>query len=84
MAFRFNLATTTYLHVFAKAILGWPFDEILTYSLYVRIFLAGKKVMQIALGRSSADEAKTGLHKLSKVTFSFLNTWHIIQSTPFL
>lgn len=31
-----------------------------------RIFLAGKKVMQIALGRSSADEAKTGLHKLSK------------------
>jgi mRNA turnover protein 4 len=49
-----------------------------------RIFLAGKKVMQIALGRSPADEAKTGLHKLSKVTFSFLNTWHIIQSTPFL
>uniref|UniRef100_A0A0E0RCM1 Ribosome assembly factor mrt4 n=1 Tax=Oryza rufipogon TaxID=4529 RepID=A0A0E0RCM1_ORYRU len=32
-----------------------------------RIFLAGKKVMQIALGRSPADEAKTGLHKLSKV-----------------
>jgi mRNA turnover protein 4 len=31
-----------------------------------RIFLAGKKVMQIALGRSPADEAKTGLHKLSK------------------
>ncbi|KAG8050861.1 hypothetical protein GUJ93_ZPchr0009g1729 [Zizania palustris] len=31
-----------------------------------RIFLAGKKVMQIALGRSAADEAKTGLHKLSK------------------
>uniref|UniRef100_A0A0D3HQE1 Ribosome assembly factor mrt4 n=1 Tax=Oryza barthii TaxID=65489 RepID=A0A0D3HQE1_9ORYZ len=31
-----------------------------------RIFLAGKKVMQIALGRSHADEAKTGLHKLSK------------------
>uniref|UniRef100_A0A0D3HH68 Ribosome assembly factor mrt4 n=1 Tax=Oryza barthii TaxID=65489 RepID=A0A0D3HH68_9ORYZ len=30
------------------------------------IFLAGKKVMQIALGRSPADEAKTGLHKLSK------------------
>uniref|UniRef100_J3NAM5 Ribosome assembly factor mrt4 n=1 Tax=Oryza brachyantha TaxID=4533 RepID=J3NAM5_ORYBR len=31
-----------------------------------RIFLAGKKVMQIALGRSPADEAKTGVHKLSK------------------
>ncbi|KAK3135942.1 hypothetical protein QOZ80_5BG0425620 [Eleusine coracana subsp. coracana] len=31
-----------------------------------RIFLAGKKVMQIALGRSAADEAKTGLHKISK------------------
>ncbi|CAD6258843.1 unnamed protein product [Miscanthus lutarioriparius] len=31
-----------------------------------RIFLAGKKVMQIVLGRSPADEAKTGLHKLSK------------------
>jgi hypothetical protein len=27
--------------------------------------------MQIALGRSPADEAKTGLHKLSKVSFSF-------------
>jgi hypothetical protein len=26
--------------------------------------------MQIALGRSPADEAKTGLHKLSKVTSS--------------
>jgi len=36
-----------------------------------RIFLAGKKVMQIALGRSPADEAKTGLHKLSKVSSSF-------------
>ncbi|KAL6905778.1 hypothetical protein ACP4OV_003379 [Aristida adscensionis] len=31
-----------------------------------RIFLARKKVMQIALGRSAADEAKTDLHKLSK------------------
>jgi hypothetical protein len=26
--------------------------------------------MQIALGRSPADEAKTGLHKLSKVIYS--------------
>uniref|UniRef100_A0A0E0BEF2 Ribosome assembly factor mrt4 n=1 Tax=Oryza glumipatula TaxID=40148 RepID=A0A0E0BEF2_9ORYZ len=26
-------------------------DETLKYSLYARIFLAGKKVMQIALGR---------------------------------
>jgi len=34
---------------------------------YHRIFIVGKKVMQIALGRSAADEAKTGLHKLSKV-----------------
>jgi hypothetical protein len=39
-----------------------------------RIFLAGKKVMQIALGRSPADEAKTGLHKLSKVTSSVSGT----------
>jgi hypothetical protein len=38
-----------------------------TYNFLPRIFLAGKKVMQIALGRSAADEAKTGLHKLSKV-----------------
>jgi mRNA turnover protein 4 len=40
-----------------------PFQAIFFCS---RIFLAGKKVMQIALGRSAADEAKTGLHKLSK------------------
>ncbi|GJN13994.1 hypothetical protein PR202_gb00763 [Eleusine coracana subsp. coracana] len=36
-----------------------------------RIFLAGKKVMQIALGRSAADEAKTGLHKISKVILGY-------------
>ncbi|KQJ92639.1 mRNA turnover protein 4 homolog [Brachypodium distachyon] len=31
-----------------------------------RIFLAGKKVMQIALGRTAADEVKTGMRKLCK------------------
>ncbi|GFP93873.1 mRNA turnover protein 4 homolog [Phtheirospermum japonicum] len=32
-----------------------------------RFFLGSNKVMQIALGRSDADEIKSGLHKISKL-----------------
>jgi hypothetical protein len=47
-----------------------------TYNFLPRIFLAGKKLMQIALGRSAADEAKAGLHKLSKVPHQiFFRQW---------
>ena len=38
--------------------------------------------MQIALGRSPADEAKTGLHKLSKVSCPFfLDSGDIVFQT---
>lgn len=32
-----------------------------------RFFLGSNKVMQVALGRSVADEIRPGLHKISKV-----------------
>lgn len=38
-----------------------------------RFFLGSNKVMQVALGRSAADEIRPGLHKVSKVvSHSFL------------
>jgi len=38
-----------------------------------RFFLGSNKVMQVALGRSAADEISSGIHKVSKVVFPLLS-----------
>jgi hypothetical protein len=38
---------------------------------FPRFFLGSNKVMQVALGRSAADEIITGIHKVSKVSIIF-------------
>lgn len=38
-----------------------------------RFFLGSNKVMQVALGRSAADEISPGIHKVSKVAFLLLS-----------
>ena len=35
-----------------------------------RFFLGSNKVMQVSLGRSTADEIRPGLHKVSKVALT--------------
>ena len=41
--------------------------------LFSRFFLGSNKVMQVALGRSAADEVRPGIYKVSKVHIFFLH-----------
>lgn len=55
---------------FAAMLILMSMNEVVSpcYASYGdRFFLGSNKVMQIALGRSVADEVKPGIHKLSKV-----------------
>lgn len=42
-----------------------------------RIFLGGNKVLQIALGKTEAEEQKEGLHKASEVDFFMGQSWMV-------
>ncbi|KAJ0008283.1 hypothetical protein Pint_30174 [Pistacia integerrima] len=45
-----------------------------------RFFLGSNKVMQVALGRSVADEIRPGLYKVSKIIIVFINFLPVLSA----